>query len=104
MRRTQAAVAGGAEAAEGRLLLWVPFANEAFATRRAWRTEPAPLGRFLAEAERLTGERVELPPERWWTNGALVCNVPHPQVWGEGLLPALRLLLQRAAPRLAAAP
>ena len=86
--------------AGGRLLMWVAFANEDYEQRLPWRTDPAPLSRFLRHVARTTGERVALPAKRWWTNGALVCNVPHPQVWGEGLLPALRLLVENAALRL----
>jgi hypothetical protein len=85
---------------QGRLLLFLPFANEAYENAREWLTEPEPLEAFLDLVRTRTGEEVVLPPQRWWTNGPLVCNVPHPQVWGEGLLPPLRLLLERSAARL----
>jgi hypothetical protein len=86
--------------ARGRLLLFVPFANEAYESGREWLTDPEPLDAFLELVRQRTKEEVALPPQRWWTNGPLVCNVPHLQVWGEGLLPQLRLLLERSAARL----
>ena len=84
----------------GGLRAFVPFANEDF--QNDWQgpppSEPAPLSAFLARAEELWGDRVTLPYQRWWTNGAsLVCNVMPRGVWGESMLPALQLLVWRAA-------
>jgi len=89
----------------GRLRLFVPFANQSF--HNGWPApppcEPAPLEAFLACVRHRTQERDHLPWQRWWTNGGLVCNVLPADVWGESMLPALQLLLERAA-RLLVAP
>jgi len=82
----------------GRLRLFAPFANEFFHNGAPEPvTEPAPLAAFLRRVRAVAGEEVRLPWQRWWSNGALVCNVMPADVWGESMLPALRLMLQRAA-------
>ena len=99
-RRARSGIYCLADRRRGQLRLFVPFANESFANDLDWRFDPGPLSVFLRYVEKVTGEAVVLPPHRWWTNGALVCNVPPADVWGEGLWPQLRLLLERAAARL----
>lgn len=84
----------------GRLRLFVPFANEAYRNERRWVFQDAGGAEFLRRVWWVAGEHVSLPPSRWWTNGALVCNMPCKDVWGESLFPQLRLLLERAAARL----
>jgi hypothetical protein len=89
----------------GRLRAFAPFANEAFEGEAPPPSEPAPLAAFLRHVEALHGpEPGLLPPNRWWRNAGLVCNVMPPDVWGESLLPALHLLLSRAARLLAERP
>lgn len=84
---------------EGRVLLFVPFANEDF--RNGWLrpppTDPAPLGAFLRLVRGHTRETGHLEWKRWWCNGGLVCNVMPPEVWGESMLPVLQLLLEKSA-------
>ena len=77
------------------LLLFAPFANPSY--RNEWKgiqTEEATLQEFLLKVYRLTGEKVTLPLEAWWANAGLVCNAPVQEVWGESMLPELRLLLE----------
>jgi len=101
-RRARSGIYCLVDRARGELRLFVPFANESFTNDLDWRFEPGPLPVFLRHVVRVSGESIVLPPERWWTNGPLVCNVPPVDVWGEGLWPQLRLLLERSAARLAA--
>jgi hypothetical protein len=60
--------------------------------------EPPGLSAFLRVAAiRFGREEVIRDPQRWWTNGALICNVMPPGVWGESMLPELHDLVRSAA-------
>jgi len=87
----------------GKLRIFAPFANEDFVIKRnegaaaaELPTESGTTQDFLERVLRLTGEVVTLPPERWWRNGSLVCNVMPADVWGESMLAEMRLLIERA--------
>ena len=77
------------------LRIFAPFANRDY--QNDWpgvATECATLQEFLRRVKRLTGETITLPLGRWWRNGGLICNVLPEDVWGESMLPEMRLLLE----------
>jgi hypothetical protein len=77
------------------LRIFAPFANRDY--QNDWpgvATECATLQEFLKRVKRLTGETITLPLGRWWRNGGLMCNVVPEDVWGESMLPEMRLLLE----------
>ena len=83
---------------ELRLRIFAPFANCTY--RNDWpevTTEAGGIPAFLARVRKLTGERVTLPWRNWWLNGGLICNVVPEDVWGESMLPELRLLLEKVS-------
>ena len=81
-------------ASQERVLLFAPFCNDRF---------PQPLpGEPAVDASGVTlapgyswEELFAREPEcirdstKWWRNAGLVCNVPHPQAWGDSMLPEL---------------
>lgn len=81
---------------ELRLLIFAPFCNAKYKNEgQSFVTEEPTMKAFLAKVFRLTGARILLPTEQWWTNGSLICNQPVVGSWGESMLPELRLLLER---------
>jgi len=79
-----------------RLVLFLPFANASFTNdwHQSLKTDSESLPAFLAKAKRrFGGPLVTLPPERWWSNAGLVCNVMPRGIWGEAYLLELHALL-----------
>ena len=77
------------------LRIFAPFANRDY--QNDWPgvvTECGKLQEFLARVKRISGETITLPLNRWWCNGGLICNVLPDDVWGESMLPEMRLLLE----------
>ena len=81
---------------ELRLRIFAPFCNADYRKEgQHFATEEPTMKAFLAKVFHLTGARITLPVEQWWTNGSLICNQPVAGSWGESMLPELRLLLER---------
>jgi hypothetical protein len=77
------------------LLMFSPFCNANF--RNDWQLEfePSGLEAFLRKAARVSDVRGVLrDTHSWWDNGALLCNVPRRDIWGEAFLPEIYSLLR----------
>jgi hypothetical protein len=80
----------------GELLEFRPFANAQYTnTWPAEAIEPAKVTAFLDRCAALWPNHapVTLPPRRWWSNGALVCNVLPRNVWGDSMLAELHCMI-----------
>lgn len=86
---------------DGKLRLFLPFANERFVSDAAWTVcDPTDHTREVSDEEyrmlkqKVTGiEEKVLPRQRWWCNGHLVCNVMPHNVWGDGHVAALHHMI-----------
>ena len=90
----------------GKLVFFRPFADANHTNRWSGdvRFEPNNLKSFLRKAAFLERGRVVMPdPRRWWKNGALVCNIMPPGVWGESMMSELHQIISAAAKQCAAA-
>jgi len=77
------------------LMIFAPLANSNFENDGGEiQTESGSMQEFLQRVARLSGERVTLPPRKWWRNAGLICNVLPEDVWGEAMLAEARLLLE----------
>ena len=83
------------------VLQFCPCFNHAdYRNTQPFRPSPGrSLSSFLRKVRAITGERISLPVERWWSNGSLVCNAPVADSWGESLIAEMRLLLSSLAHR-----
>lgn len=72
---------------EGTVKLFVPFANEAY--RNRWHRQlqiPRDYLRDKARAHHRSSTEEWIPPDQWWLNGGVVCNVLPPKpapIWGD---------------------
>lgn len=100
---------------QSRVVLFAPFANEFY--RNTWARQACfAAGQCISDfgATRTYDEakaKVWAPPLRncastrledpttWWANAGVVCNEPHPQVWGDGLVDVLYRALERTCRR-----
>lgn len=80
----------------GRVLKFAPFANASYCND--WNLSAELVGPFLVEARRLwpSKERVLEDTSRWWSNGALVCNVMPRGIWGEAMMSEIYAMLRNS--------
>ena len=91
----------------GRVSTFLPFANPMF--KNAWgehlrfvvgndRSSFLNFGAYTARKQAHAGTKryAPLPPERWWVNGTVACNMPSPQVWGQSFLAEFHSMLSAA--------
>jgi len=89
----------------GRLALFIPFVNPDFTNK--WK-EAGTL-KFSLDGKTAVSHRAYLDaknkwlrwpedliedPSKWWSNGAVICNVAPPNGWGDAFLPQLRDMFQ----------
>lgn len=83
--------------AEGelRVRLFLPFVNMEYQCPFPLRFEHD-METFLKSAADCFGPEAILPPQRWWANGSLICNVMPRHGWGVSMLSSLKQMLAAA--------
>jgi hypothetical protein len=84
-----------ARRAPAEILIFAPFCNDSFPDGLPPH-EPAPpvqdirMAEGYTMAELMRRESGAIPDvRRWWRNAGLVCTTPHPQEWGDSMIPEL---------------